>query len=267
MSIILGGAFAAGAFNNSMQSEAAGTPNTTLSQWLRLAPDHLGRPYLMLAARISQWDYYNPGGQSKYRSELAGLYTKLSWGQTYCYHWRMTVPKDWYSLGASSVYIIGQMHDVNGGAVGRRPTFAIEIADSTMNLVFSRDSVTAGQSVYSTPVVAGQEYEFTIRVRWADGTNEADANGLVEIYNGDTLVASFAGRNTWAGTPVTEPNPPYIKCGVYQAGPAFTWWDGKSATMYYTAALSATGEETPATLRSQIDAQLVANPSSLVTSL
>lgn len=267
MSIILGGAFAAGAFTNFMQSEAAGTANTSLSQWLRLAPDHLGRPYLVLAARISQWDYYNPGGQSKYRSELAGLYTKLAWGQTYCYHWRMTVPKDWYSLGASSVYIVAQLHDVNAGAVGRRPTFAIEIADSTMNFVFSRDSVTAGQAVYSTPVVAGQEYEFTIRVRWADGTNTPDADGLVEIFSGGALVASFAGRNTWAGTAVTEPNPPYLKAGVYQAGPAFTWWDGKSATMYYTAALTATGDESPASIRAQIDAQLRANPNKPVLSL
>lgn len=264
MTVLIGGAFAAGAFANAMQSEAAGTANTTLSQWLRLAPDHLGRPYLVLAARISQWDYYNPGGQNKYRSELAGLYTKLAWGQTYCYHWRMTVPREWYSLGASSVVIVGQMHDVNGGAVGRRPTFALEIADSTINFVFSRDSVTAGQTVYSTPVIPGQEYEFTIRVRWADGTNAPDADGLVEIFNGSTLVASFAGRNTWAGTPVTEPNPPYIKCGVYQSGPAFAWWDGKAALMYYAACLTATGDETPSTLRRQVDAQLAANQSSLV---
>lgn len=259
MSIILGGAFAAGAFANGMRSEVATTPSSSLSQWLQLRPDPLGRQYTALAATIAMNDYYAYPGLSKYRSETAGNYFLLGWNQSYTYHWRFVVPKDWVTLGVGTDVIVMQMHDVNAGAVGRRPTFAGSIKDSSIELVFSLDATPLGQTVYSTPCIAGQEYEFSIRARWADGTNAPDANGLIEIYNGDTLVTSFAGRNTWAGNASTEPNPPYIKAGVYQAGPGYGWWAGKSALMYYVAALCATGDETPASLRAQINQQLGVN--------
>lgn len=259
MTPIAGGVFAAGGFANEMFSEVAGTGNTTLSQWLRLAPDPLGRAYSCLVARISQTDYYVPGGQNKYRSEAATNYQVLSWGSTYTYHWRFIVPRDWFSLGATGDVIVIQMHDVNAGAVGRQPTFAGRIEDEMLNLVFARDSVPSGETVYSTPVSAGQEFEITIQVHWADGTNEADANGFLRIYDGDALAYSLAGRNTWDGTAITEPNPPYLKVGVYQPGPAFAWWDGKAATMFYPAALVVAGVQEPSAIRQWIDASLLSN--------
>ena len=259
MTPIAGGVFAAGGFKNNMFSEGAGTPNSTLSQWLCLAPDPLGRAYNCLRAYISQTDYYVPGGQNKYRSEASSSYQKLVWNQTYTYHWRFIVPRDWVNLGASSDLIVMQMHDVNGGAVGRQPTFAGRIANGTLNLVFSRDSVTGGETVYSTPVTAGQEFEFTIRVRLADGTNAPGATGFVELYHGDQPVYTLAGRNTWAGTEITEPNPPYLKCGVYQPGPGSSWWDGKAASIFYPAALVIDDSNSPAQLRRWVDAQLASN--------
>lgn len=267
MTPIIGGVFAAGGFSNNLNSEVAGTTSPSFSQWLHLAPDPLGRPYNCLRAYISQTDYYVPGGQNKYRSEIAGKFQNLSWNQTYIYHWRMVVPRDWINLGASSYLVVFQMHDVNGGSVGRRPTFAGEIANGVLNLVFSRDSVTGGETVYSTPVTAGQEFEITIRVRWADGTNAADSDGFVEIFNGDALVYAGSGRNTWAGTSITEPNPPYIKAGVYQPGPGSSWWDGKAATIFYPAAFVVADGYTPLQCRQWVDGQLAAygnSPVSLV---
>ena len=265
MTPIIGGVFAAGGFSNNLNSEVAGTTSPSFSQWLHLAPDPLGRPYNCLRAYISQTDYYVPGGQNKYRSEIAGKFQNLSWNQTYIYHWRMVVPRDWINLGASSYLVVFQMHDVNGGSVSRRPTFAGEIANGSLDLVFSRDSVTGGETVYSTPVTAGQEFEITIRVRWADGTNAPDSDGFVEIFDGDALVYSGSGRNTWAGTAITEPNPPYLKCGVYQPGPGSSWWNGRAATMYFQAAFVIDGDYAPAQLRQWVDAQLRDNSNAPVT--
>lgn len=264
MTPLIGGVFAAGGFANNMNSEVAGTTSPVFSQWLCLAPDPLGRPYNCLRAYISQTDYYVPGGQNKYRSEVAGKYQNLSWNQTYTYHWRFVVPRDWVNLGAGSDLIVMQMHDVNGGAVGRQPTFAGRIENGVLKLVFARDSVPSGENVYSTPVTAGQEFEITIRVRWADGTNAPDAAGFVEIFNGEALVYVGTGRNTWAGTAITEPNPPYIKAGVYQPGPGSSWWDGKAATMYYPVSMVVDDGYSVAQLRQWVNRQLADNSNSLV---
>ena len=49
-------------------------------------------------------------------------------------------------------------------------------------------------------------------MRWADGTNDAAANGLFELHDGDTLAYRLAGqKSTWDGTAITEPQPPYLK--------------------------------------------------------
>ena len=263
MSIVIGGAFAAGAFANNLRAETAGVANTLMSQWLRLAPDPLGRPYNVMAARIAQRDYDDYPGLSKYRSEVAGVYTLSSWGVTYTYQWRFVAPPDYATLGPSFWVVVGQVHDVNAGAVGRQPTLAIEYSDGTLRVRNSFDAYPTGQVLYTTPYVAGTEYELTIRVRWADGTNAPDADGYFELYHGDRLVASFTGRNTWAGNASTEPNPPYIKGGVYQSGYGYPAWQGKAASIYYVAAAAGTGDETPASMRAQVDAQLAANPATV----
>lgn len=269
MSIIIGGAFAAGAFLNGMVSETASIPVTELSQWAQLRADPLGRPYTDLRTRISKADYDNYPGLNKYRSELAGVSTLTTWGPAYTYQWRMIVPRDWYSLGAASIYVVGQIHDVNGTAVGRRPTLAIEIADSTLQVVLSNDAYPNGFVIWSTPVVAGKEYELTASIRWADGVNAPDALGFLNLYLDGAQVpvlGGFAvGRNTWApAAPGAEPNPPYIKCGVYQAGPAFSWWAGKSATMFYPSCAVGSAEETATSLRALIDAQLAGAPNTAI---
>lgn len=260
MSILIGGAFAAGAFRNGLRAETAGVPSDQMSQWLQLCPDPLGRPYHVMRARIAQQDYDDYPGLSKYRSEVAGVYTLSSWGQTYTYQWRFVAPLDWYQLDPAATVVVGQIHDVNGGAVGRQPTLAIEYVGSTLRVRNSFDTYPSGQILHAVPYVAGQEYEFTVRVNWADGTHVANAQGFFELCYGDALVASFTGQNTWADpTGTNEPNPPYIKGGVYQAGHGSSWWQGKAASIYYVSAVVATSDETPASLRAQINAQLAAN--------
>lgn len=241
MTPILGGVFADGAFKRGMASEAAGTFNTTLSQWLTLGRDPRGGDTIGLLAYISDRDYDDYPGQSKYRSELRGQSTITPWGVPYWYYWRMVIPPGWVNLGAGSEVIIGQIHDVNGGAVGRRPTLAIEVTDGDVNVVWSRDSVPGGEVRASVPAVAGHEYEFAIQVFWADGTNAPAEFGFARTFIDGAQVDDFTGLNTWAGTPITEPNPPYIKCGVYQPGPDFAWWTGKSALMFYPCCMTADG--------------------------
>ena len=94
--------------------------------------------------------------------------------------------------------------------------------------------------------------------------NAPDAAGFVEIFNGEALVYVGTGRNTWAGTSITEPNPPYLKAGVYQPGPGSSWWDGKAATMYYPVSMVVDDGYSVAQLRQWVNRQLADNSNSLV---
>lgn len=266
MTPIVGGVFADGAFMNGMRSEAAGTANTTLSQWLSLGRDPRGDDQIGLLSRISDRDYDDYPGQSKYRSELRGEHTLTPWGVPYWHYWRMVIPPDWVNLGTGSEVIVGQVHDVNSGSVGRRPTLAIAITEDEFNVVWSRDSVTGGEVRATTGATAGREYEVAIQVYWADGTNAAAADGFARTYIDGVLVDEFTGVNTWAGTEVTEPNPPYIKCGVYQPGPDFAWWTGKAALMFHQCCMTADGSLTLQQLRDYADGRLEAKRATSVKS-
>ena len=256
---IIGGNFAEGAFKRGMFSEAAGTPITSLSQWLSLGRDPRGNDRIGLRAYISQKDYTDFPGLNKYRSELRGNWPLTPWGRSYWYFWRMVIPPDWVNLGPGSEVIVGQIHDVNAGSVGRRPTVAIEITEDEFNVVWSFEGIPGGQVRAQVHAVAGAEYEVAMRVNWADGTNAPASAGFAETYINGQMLDSFTGLNTWAGTPVTEPGPPYIKCGVYQPGPAFPWWAGKSATMWYPCCMVAEGNLTLADLRAYADAGIPAS--------
>ena len=261
MSILAGGVWCDRAFDNRMQADDPSLSTYSLSPWLRLVPDPLGRPYNVLKAWISQGDYAAaPSGSSK-RAEAQIQASASAWGTTYVHHWRIVVPRDWVNYGASSYAVVAQCHDVNAASVNRRPTLAAEIIDNVLYWSMSNTGSPAGVSVYSRPITAGQELEFTLRVRWADGTNDAAANGLFELYDGDTLAYRLAGqKNTWDGTAITEPQPPYLKAGIYQPNTGDSWWTGRQLTMYHVASLMASGDETPASLRAWINAKLAANP-------
>lgn len=266
MTPIVGGVFADGAFRNGLLSEAAGTANTTLSQWLSLGRDPRGGDQLGLLARISDRDYDDYPGQSKYRSEIRGDYTRTPWGATYWHYWRMVIPPDWVNLGSGSRVIVGQVHDVNAGNVGRQPSLAIEIYQDQLQLDWSRTAVPSGEVRASVPAVAGREYEIALQIHWADGTNAPAAAGFAKTYIDGTLVDEFTGVNTWDGTPVTEPGPPYIKCGVYQPGPDFAWWTGRAALMFYPCCMTAAGSLTLAQLRAYTDERVAAKRVTLVKS-
>lgn len=266
MTPIVGGVFADGAFNNGMRSEAAGTPITSLSQWLSLARDPRGGDAIGLMAQLSQKDYDDYPGLNKYRSELRGLHPLTPWGTTYWHYWRMVIPPEWVNLGTGSEFIVGQVHEVNADLVGRRPTLAVEITEDDFNIVWSRDSVPLGEVRASVPVVAGKEYEVALQIFWADDINAPASSGFARSYIDGVLVDEFTGVNTWAGEPSAEPDPPYIKCGIYQPGPAFPWWQGKSARMFYLACMTADGSLTLEQLRDYVDQRTGAHRANAIKS-
>lgn len=260
MSVLAGGVWCDGAFDNRMQCDSPALVTTRLNQWLQLVPDPLGRSYNVLRAWISSGDYEAAPSDSSKRAEAQVQTAVYSWGTTYVYHWRMIVPPDWINYGASSYAVVAQCHDVNAADVARRPTLALEIIDNVLYWKFSNTADTSGTNVYSKAIVAGQELEFTLRARWADGTNDAAANGLIQIYDGDALVYSSSGvKNTWDGNGTTEPNPPYLKAGIYQPNSGDLWWAGRQLSMFHVASVTATANETPASLRAWVDERLAAN--------
>lgn len=264
MTIISGGVWCDGAFNLRMQADTPLNPaTTTLNQYMRLVPDPLGRPYNVMRAVCFQSVAAALGTSGSLRAEAQSPTTAVVWGQTYVYHWRIVVPPDWINYGPSSTATIAQCHEVNAAAVARRPTLDCDIVDNVLKWNLSMTSIPAGVAIYSKNIAPGSEVEFTLRARWADGTNEPAANGVFELHDGGTLVYSLNGqKNTWDGTPVTEPNPPYIKAGIYQPNSGAAWWAGRQLSMCHVATIVADADETPASLRSFVDQRLAANGNS-----
>lgn len=260
MSVISGGTWCAGAFRNRMQIDSPALVTTALNQWMGLAPDPLGRDYLVARAHITHGAYASAPSDSSKRAECQSQSAAVVWGTEYVYHWRIVIPPDWVNYGPSSYAVIAQAHDVNAPNVGRRPALAVEVVNNVLQWVLSNTADPLGTAVFSTPITPGQELEFTLRVLWADGTKVPAAQGVFDIYMGDQLVYRRAGqKNTWDdGTP-TEPSPPYIKAGIYQPNSSDLWWIGRQLTCYHVATLIATADETPQSLRALVNADLAAN--------
>ena len=261
MSILAGGVWADRAFALRMQSDTpVPSASTQLNQYACLVPDPLGRPYNVLRTYCAQSIYAALGTDGAKRSEVQAQSTAEVWGTTYVHQWRIVIPPDWVNYGPTSYAVIAQCHDVNVGAVGRRPTLACEVIDNVAHWNMSNTANTGGVDFYSRAITAGQELEYTLIVRWADGTNDAAANGVFDLYEGDTLVYSLRGqKNTWDGNATTEPNPPYIKAGIYQPNTGDAWWAGRQLTMFHVATVVGTADETPASLRAWVNDRLAAN--------
>ena len=258
--IVAGGAFAAGAFNPAQFQTDSPAGNGVFSQWLQLVDDALGRPYKVLRAYCSHRDYVL--NSNHLRAEVQQKTGVTNWGQTYLYQWRMVVPLDWVNLGATSYVIVLQIHDLNAPLVPRGPACMGEIIDGgTLRFTTSRDG-DPGRVVYTMPVVPGQEIEVSWRVRWANGRNEPAANGINELFIGDSMVWSEYGQaTTWSNTAeVADQNDlttPVPKCGVYQGSGAALWWTGKSESMHHVSMVTATGDETPASVRAFVNSGLL----------
>lgn len=260
MSILAGGAWCANAFDLRMQVDSPALVTTRLNQWFGLAPDPLGRPYLVARAHLTQAAYAAAPSSSSMRAEVQSHSATLNWGTEYVYQWRFIVPPDWVNYGPSSYAVVAQAHDVNAGGVGRRPALAAEVVDNVLHWVLSTTASPAGVTVYSAPIAAGQEIEFTLRANWADGTFVAAAAGVFDLYQGDALVYSLPGqKNTWDDGSPSEPNPPYLKAGIYQPNSGDAWWIGRQLTCFHVASIVASADETPASLRAYVDAHLSAS--------
>lgn len=257
MNVIAGGVFCAGAFDAALQADSPDGVSTRMSEWLSLVPDPMGRDYLVLKATITQGVYAVSPSDSANRAELQSRSTVIEWGRDYSYHWRIVIPPDWVNHGPTSYAVIAQMHDINAPGVGRRPAVAFEIIDNVLYCNMSNTADPFGVDVFSLPVAAGDEIEITCNVHWADGTNAPADDGVIRYYVGDALVFSATGKNTWDDGSPSEPNPPYLKTGIYQPNSADSWWVGKRLTCYHVAAMVADGFVAPSEFRNYVDTRLV----------
>jgi hypothetical protein len=132
------------------------------------------------------------------------------------------------------------MHEVNAAAVARRPSFAGELRDGSMEIILAHDDATGGDVMATIPITSGRDISIWVEAKWADGTNEPLANGYIDLYVDGLLIAQRTGRNHWS---TVDPNPPYLKCGVYVPDGAAAWWAGKGRTMWHRGAIMADGGE------------------------
>lgn len=261
MTILSGGVWCNRAFDLRMQCDSPALVTTRLNQWLQLTSNPRGFPHQVLKASISHGDYIAAPSDSSKRAEVQSLSTTLVWGTEYVYYWRIIIPEDWINYGASSYAVVMQCHDINAPGVGRRPALAAEIIDNILYWTMSNTATPFGISVYNTPISAGQELEFTLRANWADGTLVPAANGVFDLYHNDILVYSLPGqKNTWDNGAPSEPNPPYIKAGIYQPNSTDAWWLGRQLSCFHIATIVASADETPQTLRSFVDDQIRSTP-------
>ena len=254
MTILIGGNFASGAARTGWAYQSA---ETGLGNRLRLVKPH-GYD-VFLAATTTQRDYADSGS---YRAELSAPSPLAQWGKTFTAAWRIIVPPNWQTYSGEAATTVLQMHDVNVGAVSRRPSFAGEIQDGVLSLKLSHDDATGGDTLASIPVSPGQEVAVALNVRWADGTNAPLADGFAHVYFNGVLAGSRTGRNTWAGNSTTEPNPPYMKVGVYVPSTA-PWWDGKSRTMWARGAILGDANESQTALDAILMHQTVSGASQM----
>lgn len=230
MSILIGGNFASGAMRGwDYQSAVLG-----LNDRLKLVT--VPTFGTVFQAHTSQRDYADA---ASYRSELSQPSTVNQWGRTFLAAWRVIIPPDWVLMPDIVNTVVLQMHDINAASVVRGPSFAGEIIGGTLYLKLCHDGFPNGDVLGGITISPGQEISVWLRVRWADGTNEPLANGFAEAYINGQLTGQRTGRNHWA---TVDPNPPYMKSGVYVPTTNIAW-AGKSRTLWTRGAVLADGGE------------------------
>lgn len=245
MTILIGGNFASGGVHGWDYQSAA----TGMGDRLKLESATGGRGVLF-AATTSQRDFAVSGS---YRAELSQPININQWGRTFHAAWNVVFPPDWEQLPEIVNSVVLQMHDVNVAAVNRPPSFAGEVTGNQLRLLCSHDGSPLGEVLGSITVAPGQEVSVWLRVRWADGTNESLANGFIETYINGSMVGRSTGRNHWA---TVDPNPPYIKVGIYVPS-TNSAWAGKSKTMWSRGAVLADAGEPFSQLQALMETQTV----------
>lgn len=232
MSILVGGNFASGAAASRFTVQSIGS---ALGPRIRLARMDDGA--IGLASTLHHKDFAD---SAQIRSELSANSSLAQWGRVFRAGWILRLPPDWKNWGSESGQVLLQMHEVNAAAVARRPSFAGELRNGNMELILAHDDATGGDVLATVPLSPGRDVSIWAEVRWADGTNEALANGYIDVYVDGQRVAGRTGRNHWA---TVDPNPPYLKCGIYVPDGGAAWWSGKSRTIWHRGAVMADGGE------------------------
>lgn len=232
MSILVGGNFASGA---AVPGFTVQSSSSSMGSRIRLAKMDDGT--IGLASTLHHADYAATG---QLRSELSANPALATWGKVFRAGWIVRLPPGWVNHGSEQGQVVLQMHEINAAAVSRRPAFAGEIRDSEMEIILAHDDATGGDVLATVHMTPGRDYSIWAEVRWADGTNEPTANGYIDLYVDGALVAQRTGRNHWA---TVDPNPPYLKCGMYVPVGTDPWWQGKSRTVWHRGAVMADGGE------------------------
>ena len=246
MSVLVGGNFASGGARTGWTVQSA---STSLGSRISLGPITGGG--VGLVSTTTHADYAATG---QLRAELSANPALAVWGRRFRCGWVVALPADWCAYGSEGGQIVLQLHEINAAAVSRRPSFAAEVVDGVLEFILAHDDATGGDVLHHMVMQPGREYEVWVEVKWADGTNEPTANGYLKLWVDGVLVAERTGRNHWA-TP--DPNPPYIKCGIYVPTGTAPWWAGKSRTVHHRGAVMADGEETFADLSALMRTQTV----------
>ena len=223
-----------------------------------LADDPLGRDYSVMRAYINQAVYLADPGSPRLRAEFQTRVEQLAWGETHIYQWRMVCPLNVINHGPDVYVIVAQCHDQNAASVTRRPTFDIAYNNGRLKATLARSDATGGIALWECAISAGEEIEVTLRVRWADGTHVAAADGLFELYVNGIMVSSLYGqKNTWDSGSPEEQYPPYLKAGVYHSQNGETTWAGKDFTWFHVSSMvSNDPTDNAAVLRAFVDRQL-----------
>ncbi len=260
MTVLLGGAFAAGAVrvlqpgNWFLTQSPGGDTVASMTPWLRIVPDPLGRPFHVLRAWVAHKNYADVPVRASKSAEVKLKDTYTQWGVTHTYYWRYVIDPEWITWPGEENTIIGQIHEINGPAVTHRPTFEFHISDGELIFMHTMTSQTLGVVVHSRTVVPGQDIEVFVRAHWADGSHVPDAQGLLELFVDGALVwSSYGQRNTWDPNP--DDNAPYLVAGVY-VPEQLSWWTGRDRTTYLVGMVVGDAAETNESMRAHVIGQL-----------
>lgn len=276
MTILSGGAYQAGAIRLAdVRVPAPGTGGTLrthqitapptdvdrLSSWLQLVPCPLGLDRYVLRARIAYQDSIDVPTRSGKGAEANARATSflLSWGDERIHYWRMLIPPDFPFLDSVDTNtVVAQVHEVGTNSpAGQPPNFYVQISRRILNFRQSNDTYPSTRTIYSMPIVAGQELDFSLRCRWRDGIHSVPwAAGYLQLMvNGSVVWEDTQTANCWVDA--ADATQPFPVAGVYKPNsPSEPTWVSGTTWMYHVGAASGDASETHASLAAFVASQL-----------